>query len=419
MPTVAIHSTGGSAFADGVRRALRALHVNEVAGDADVTWIDGGDSDAGTILGAARRHSRPVVFASRVETCARITDAGVAACCVSEDDIRDYPERRMAKILSRIARGFDPPKTSPINRPMDAMVEVVRACNLRCPLCPVGNGAAAHYENMPVARFRDIASVLGETVGSITLYNYGEPLLHPHIDEIVAIAKAAPIEHVSITTNGTILRPGLELALVDAGLDALRISIDGATQETYAKYRIGGDLETVWSHVRRFAAAKRQRNSNTPRIEAQFIVNRWNEGEIDAFRRLAAEAGVDRVRLKTFNALMSGIAHGDEGRAFLPTDPRYSRYADAISLAHRDRYKLARCEWPRTRIVVNADATIVPCCYDYNGRHALGTFGRDEWWSTPQRAQFRERLERDPMSIDMCSICPVGVPSLDVATEIE
>lgn len=442
---VAFHPTGDSEFANGVRAELQSLlpALEIVDGRiADVVWVDGGDSSTDSILDAARGVSRPIVSTSRPETCARIAASGIASivCCVGSEKAPDgvldlggsrilpasgsaperHAERRMAKIISRIAQDFDPPKASPVGWPMEAMVEVVRTCNLRCPLCPVGNGVAEHYENMPVEAFREIAEALGETVTSLSLYNYGEPLLHPRIDEIVAIAKAAGIESVSITTNGTLLRARLEDALVRAGLDSLRISIDGATQDSYEKYRVGGNLDRVWNHVRRFVTAKRRANSHRPRIETQFVVNRWNEHEIEDFKRLAHEAGVDRVRLKTFNALMTGLEFSEIGRGFLPTDARYSRYADPSTLTYRDRYKLAQCEWPLVRVVVNADGSVVPCCYDFNGRHRLGTFRSSrggDWWNTEQRARFREQLRRDPMSIDMCSICPVGIPSLEVAFE--
>src|SRR4029079_19282476 len=151
----------------------------------------------------------------------------------------------------------------------------VRACNLRCPLCPVGNGEAEHYENMPVPRFREVVAALAATVVWLSLYNYGEPLLHPSIATLIAIAKSE-IEDVTLTTNGTILRRGLEDALVDSGLDAMRISIDGTTQEAYEKYRAGGSLAKVWDNLRRLVAAKRRAGSGTPLIEAQFIVNRYN-----------------------------------------------------------------------------------------------------------------------------------------------
>ncbi len=324
-----------------------------------------------------------------------------------------HADVRFAKILTRLATvpGFRP--ATPVGRPMRAMVEVVRACNLRCPLCPVGNGEAEHYANMSPALFQRVVEALAPTVSAISLYNYGEPLLHPDIAALVRVAHDAGIEQVEITTNGTILPAGVEDALVEAGLDAIRISIDGATQESYAQYRVGGELAKIWKHIDRIRAARERHGSPTPLIEAQFVVNRHNEHELEPFRALCAEHGVDRVRFKTFNALMTGPAYAKAGRSFLPASSRLLRYTDRETLTIRDRYKLSQCAWPWQRIVVNADGAIVPCCYDFNGRHRLGSFAREgEWWETDARHAFRDRLRSDPMGIDICSVCPVGVPSL-------
>ena len=214
---------------------------------------------------------------------------------------------------------------------------------------------------------------------------------------------AAAKEEVLKTSHPTnaLAPPGLEDALITAGLDSIRISIDGITQEAYEQYRVGGQLGSVWANLRRFADAKQRHGATAFEIEAQFIVNRFNEHQAEDFHSLAKESGADRVRLKTFNALMTGQEMAATGRAFLPADRRFSRYADYTALTHRDRYLLSQCEWPWERIVVNADGAIVPCSYDYNGRHRLGSFAAESEWDTDQRRVFRERLRNDPMSIDM------------------
>lgn len=334
-----------------------------------------------------------------------------------ESPVENDAAARFAKLLGRLATVPDFRPVTPVGRPMKAMVEVIRACNLRCPLCPVGNGQAEHYANMSPKLFQKIVSALAPTVSLISLYNYGEPLLHPEIATLVRIAHHAGIERVDITSNGTILPQGVEDALVAAGLDSIRISVDGATQNSYAQYRVGGDLARIWVHIDRIRNARERVGSQTPFIEAQFVVNRHNEHEMEQFRGLCREHGVDRVRFKTFNALMTGTSLAGAGREFLPTDSRLSRYTDQETLTIRDHYKLSTCSWPWQRIVVNADGAIVPCCYDFNGRHRLGLFSQGaetEWWETAARRDFRERLRANPLDIDICSICPIGIPSLDV-----
>lgn len=326
-------------------------------------------------------------------------------------------ELRFAKLLNHTTLHPEEKLASPVCRPMFAMIEVVRACNLACPLCPVGNGTANKHANMTIELFTSIIKRIAATVFQVELYNYGEPLLHRNIGDLISIAKRHGIEWVELTTNGTVFRNGLAHELVEAGLDRIRFAVDGDSQESYGQYRVGGSLESVWRNIGSLINARRQIKSQKPQIEAQFIVNRFNETEVDSFRNRARAYGVDKVKIKTFNALMSGSEFANVGRAFLPVLSKHSRYVDYKSLELRDRYRLSKCEWPWQRLVVNADGSIVPCCYDYNGRHMLGSFqGTNEsWWNTTTRNAFREQLMSDPMSIDICSVCPIGVPNLDVA----
>lgn len=293
-----------------------------------------------------------------------------------------------------------------VGQPHKAMVEVVRACNLRCPVCPAGNGAAHLHKNMTVACFERIAGLLAPMVWKLVLYNYGEPLLHPQLAEIVTIAKGAGIEWVELTTNGNVRRSDLPESLVDAGLDFIRFSIDGATQASYEQYRVGGDLNDVLSNMRRARAARGHRER--PVIEAQMIVGRHNEHEVSAFHDLALANGADHTRLKTFNAMMSGERFAELGRGFIPRNGSLSRYADGRSLALRQPFDPRGCEWPWERIVINADGSIVPCCYDFNASHRLGsiTSGTGEWWLTPARHAFRRTLRENPEGVALCSRCP-------------
>jgi radical SAM protein with 4Fe4S-binding SPASM domain len=343
------------------------------------------------------------------------------ALCDSQPrmQVESQAELRFAKLLNYLSCFPEARVSSPVNYPLSAMVEVVRACNLACPLCPVGNGTASHHQNMSVDVFTDLIRKIAPTVFHLELYNYGEPLLHRQIAELVSAAKRNHIEWVEMTTNGTIMREGVAEGLVSAGLDMIRFAVDGASQETYERYRVGGVLESVWQNIARLLEVRNKLGRAKPQVEAQFIVNRFNEHEVHAFQERARSYGVDALKIKTFNALMSGKEFSEQGRAFLPKDSAQSRYANYDSLQFRDRYKLANCEWPWQRLVVNADGSIVPCCYDYNSCHSLGDFGdkSEHWWETERRTSFRQTLRSDPMSIDMCSICPVGIPNLDVHPE--
>jgi radical SAM protein with 4Fe4S-binding SPASM domain len=301
--------------------------------------------------------------------------------------------------------------------PTKAMIEVSRACNLRCPVCPVGNGSARTYPPMPAELFRHIVDQTCTFVQELLLHNFGEPLLHPHIVSFVAYAKERGIRHVKMHTNGLLLSAEIAAGLVEAGLDKLKVSLDGVDQATYERYRKGGNFLALIENISRLREIRERLGSSRPLIQAQCIVMRHNEGRITEFEALAKRIGADQVKFKTFNALLSGEKGFSEGRSMIPEDSRLQRYTDGNAGTIRSRYKLSRCTWPWDCLVVNADGTVVPCCYDFNADHRIGSV-RDEpfrsWWSTPERRAFRRILRSAPQSISLCSRCPVGIPDLGI-----
>src|SRR5690606_20809461 len=98
------------------------------------------------------------------------------------------------------------------------------------------------------------------------------------------------------STNGHYLDDRTCRDTVLSGLGELIISVDGSSQQSYAAYRIGGQLEKVLDGTRRILKHKKELRSSTPHVVWQFIVFRHNEKEIPEIKRMAKEAGVNEVR---------------------------------------------------------------------------------------------------------------------------
>lgn len=327
---------------------------------------------------------------------------------------------KAAKVISLLSKGQRDLPLSYIDRPYKAMVEVMRSCNLKCPLCPVGNEAARKYPRMSKDVYNHIIDQIFPFITFLKLYNYGEPLLHPHIADFVWYAKHKGIETVEITTNGTVLRLNLEYELIRSGLDIYRVSVDGTTQEEYQTYRVGGQLDDVYKNLRRMVAAKKELQSLTPIIEMQLIIMKHNESSLTAFREIAMEIGVDKIRCKTMNAYMSGEKSKATALDFLPENASLSRYSKGDELKVKQEYMMNSCEWPWERLVINGNGEIVPCCYDYNGNHILGSAlsgSFQDWWNTKEREMFRNSIRKEPQKIDMCRSCAYGTPDLSVKIE--
>jgi MoaA/NifB/PqqE/SkfB family radical SAM enzyme len=80
---------------------------------------------------------------------------------------------------------------------------------------------------------------------------FGEPLFHPGIVDMVGSIKAFGAT-VELITNGTLLTAEMTKDLINAGLDVLWVSLDGASPESYADIRLGATFPRVIENVQTF-----------------------------------------------------------------------------------------------------------------------------------------------------------------------
>ncbi len=293
-------------------------------------------------------------------------------------------------------------------RPRILMVEPTNECNLRCPLCPTGAGTLKRPKGqMSFELYRSLLAELDGTLERLMLYNYGEPFLHPRILDMVALAHQAEV-HTRISTNGlALMRARCADDLIASGLSYLRVSVDGATSETYATYRVGGQLERVLEGVRLLQRRKVELVRRRPVVELQFIAMRHNEHELPAIRQVAQEMGT-LLRIKT-------VGVGDPSRRstlrqWLPEQDSLRRYTECagrfeLAQSGRPRWK---CDHPWHRLVVNWDGQVTPCCYDRDGAYEFGNAaeGMSAVWNGRRLRAFRQAT-RSPLPPAICRRCAV------------
>jgi MoaA/NifB/PqqE/SkfB family radical SAM enzyme len=124
-------------------------------------------------------------------------------------------------------------------------IEPTTSCNLRCPQCPSGLRSFTRETGIINEDFfKTTIDALYKELFYLTFYFQGEPYLHPDFTKMVAYASAKGI-YTATSTNAHFLSNENAKKTVESGLDRLIISIDGATQEAYESYRIGGSLDKV------------------------------------------------------------------------------------------------------------------------------------------------------------------------------
>lgn len=252
-------------------------------------------------------------------------------------------------------------------------VEPAQLCQLRCPGCLHSDilykRKVRDTTFLTLENFQKIIDPISSTLIGISLSWRGEPMLNKDIAALIAYAHAKNIG-ISFPTNLSMpLNEERIEALALSHLDALYVSLDGASPETYNQYRIGGQYSTVLDNVRRLAEARNRAGRRRPRIVWKFIA-------FDHNRHEAPEVAAN-YRALGFDAFE--IVLDRSSRSVLD-----SRKAQNHHLLNKKK----PCYWLWHTMVVGWDGQIAPCCKNLNFElgNALRESTRDIWRSEGYRA---------------------------------
>ena len=281
------------------------------------------------------------------------------------------------------------------SRPVLARINTCPHCNLRCPGCmgreDYQQRGSASQHMMRFEEYRHVLDQVSDTVLLVLLYDEGEPLLNPDLTRMIRYTHRQNIA-TSISTNFSVELSdrGIE-DLVLSGLDHLKVSLDGMSDEVYERYRVNGNLDLVKSNLRRVVAAKTQHRRKRPIVEVQYINFGYNGHQIGDARAFAQAAGVD-----VFSSFQS-----------LP-DYHWLRYDGPEAV----RAGVA-CSALWMTIDVSSDGTVYPCDYgEDNGMAPVGSMLETEFgelWNGREMRHLRRsfRRERATLGAEQCRSCPL------------
>ncbi len=278
-------------------------------------------------------------------------------------------------------------------KPTQVILETTNSCNLNCPYCMVGmqnelvskHGNAAHnLMTRPVGfmteeTFQVIRKELKQFgIRKIYLHFQGEPFLNKLTPGFAQILKEDGFE-VGVFTNGQAFNDRNIKELTKAGVDLIRFSVDGASEETYQQNRVGGTFNKVYENLKKVADAHRGKKT---RIEWQFLALRNNEHEIDNAKSMANKIGV-HLFVKGFRV----------------TDPALAPEGDQYKCKHFPK----PCTDIYHQIGIYWNGDVVPCCYDVDGKKLMGNLHKNnltEIWGNAQYRSFRNAVDNFKKSPD-------------------
>lgn len=304
-------------------------------------------------------------------------------------------------------------------------IEVTSRCSNRCVMCPrVALADEWREMDLPWETFERIAPAFPRT-RHVHLQGWGEPLLHPRLFDMIALAKAAGCG-VGLTTNGMRLSPEVAARLLDLRLDLLSVSIAGATRETHEAIRVGSDFSLILENLRHLLALRRGWPGPRPKVELSYLMTRTNMAELPKAVELAACLGVEELYAINLDYVVT--AGQDALRAFDCPSLREAfaqniqearDRADRAGIVFRpyplEREEVAVCEASPTKILfISCDGWVSPCPYTalagwgeipryFEGRSIrvprlrfgnIEEQGLMEIWRSPAYRTFRRQFER-------------------------
>lgn len=299
-------------------------------------------------------------------------------------------------------------RSRPWNIPLHLQIETVNYCNLACPVCPAGIRA---IKRKPLAidpgLVEKVINETGPYLLTVSLWAWGEPLLHPGLRDILKLVRKHDIA-VLLSTNGQCLgNEGVIEALTSEPPTHLIVSIDGLTDETNSQYRIGAKLSRVLSGVRRITEIKESKKQSLPVLQMRFIVMRHNQHEVPRVIDFARRHRFDLLTFRTLSTVDSDVANRTH-RDLVPDDPRFTGFTpDSGGPPPRRRFV---CHMPFWFPTLFADGTVVACEQDYNAQEPLGVVSQQvsftDVWFSKRAARVRTAIRDHAQQFTFCRNCP-------------
>ena len=320
------------------------------------------------------------------------------------------------------------PDRSPIapRPPVCLYLEVTNRCNLVCATCPRSYAELEPPADMPWDLFRRIVDQQPDLFRAV-LHGVGEPMLVKSLPKMVRYLTERGV-YVLFNTNGTALNERGGRALIEAGLDEMRVSLDAATRESFKAVRGKDYFERILANVRRLREIQDREGHQKPRVSLWLTGLKETLAELPAFVRIAARIGVKEVylqRLVYFDEGAIGLARPDQAlfERMERKDAAHLRAADALArelgvafsasgAVSEPGISLERttqaspwslCGRPWTVMYFTANGRALPCCIAPFSQHGYENFTLGDAtqetlaaiWNGPRYQAFRQALQSD------------------------
>jgi len=245
-------------------------------------------------------------------------------------------------------------------------IESTNLCNAKCVFCP-RDEMHRRQGVMDMDLYRKIVDECAELgITHIRVHNYGEPFLDKLLVEKVRYAKAQGIAEVGMISNGSLITEELARGMIEAGLDAINISVDASGKDVFESTRLNLKYDDVIDNIRTLHRLRGEMGKQRPRLILSFVRQDNSVEEqrfIDEWKTIA-----DKIHITDL--------HNWAGTLNDHSDVRYPCYR----------------LWQTFTVLW--DGRVALCCADFDGRNVLGdmrTSTLAHIWNSPMYLSVRRQ----------------------------
>ena len=269
------------------------------------------------------------------------------------------------------------------------LIELSNACNHACIFC-------AHQKmQRKVGRINKdkCFSILQEAYDlgtrEVGFYATGEPFLISDLDSYVRKAKEIGYTYVYLTSNGALATPEKIRAVIDAGLDSIKFSINAPNRKLYKFIHGHDDFDVVMEHLK-YLNEYRKESGRDYKIYVTGILTRFTENLQDVYHEIFDELA-DQVVFKT---VYNQGGYMPEIEWFLRCDC--------------DKEEFRRCNLPFDAISVTQEGYLSIENADYENMLIVGDLNKtslkDAWYGDVMK-EMRRKFMEDDLSMTICDGC--------------
>jgi radical SAM protein with 4Fe4S-binding SPASM domain len=302
-------------------------------------------------------------------------------------------------------------------------IETTNHCPYTCNMCPRTHTMTRSLGHMDIGLYRSILDQLQpawqvDSLGeepSILLVHYGEPMVYKHFVESVAYAHECGLR-VKISTNPSVWTEKRIDEIVDVGVDAMWVMMDGMDDKTSMAIRgRAASFVRGEANVRSLLEKKVRLGLQRPRIHINMVKHPQNAHQWQEFQSYwTGVEGVDSVSLFEFSTFGGDVPALVQLSATLASKDQ----AQKLSVVRYEQVSKYPCYFPWHSLTVAWDGKVVPCCRDHNSTTVLGDATRqslEEIWNGQALQDLRKQFVKNRVTAAPCVTCKersdeIGLP---------